>query len=232
MTRRWVKEELKKNPVQDFFIKLIKYLKANRQNFLVGVAVFIILGLAGFFIIRTRVLENRYATQSFSEAQEAYSRFNYDRVIEKSNEIKEKYKNARIMDHVYYLKGMSYYEKQDFEKSAQVLFNASEKFSQSNIFDEILVSLASSYEQNQNFEEARDVYTQVSEDSYLKPEALAGEARIYELIDETDRAVEIYNRLQSRYQNTYWGETAAKRLYILGEVQEEVQEFQPDIQLR
>lgn len=231
MTRRWVKEELKKNPVQDFLVKLIKYVREHKQNFIIGVIVAVALGIGTFLIIRARILENRYAAQAFSSAQQSYSQFNYDAVIQKCDEIEEKYGNAEIMDQVFYLKGMAYYDKEDYETSTRILARAAEEYPESEIISEIRIALASGYEQNDFLKKALTQYERVEEDSYLKPEALSGEARIYELMDQEERAIEVYNNLQSSYSNTYWARTASERLSALGVEEEETGEFQPDIEL-
>ncbi|MGM0441301.1 MAG: tetratricopeptide repeat protein [Elusimicrobiota bacterium] len=232
MTRKWVKDELKKNPAQDFLVKLIKYIREHKQSFIIGAVTAVVLATGTFLILRARMLENRHAAHEFSRAQEAYSRFNYDKAIEKCEKVEENYGNAKIMDQVLYLKGMAYYEKEDFNRSAEVLSSAAAEYPESKIISEIIISLASAYEQLDSPKEALKQFTKIPEDSYLKPEGLAGEARIYELTEEENSAVEIYNRLQRNYSNTYWGEFASKRLKALGAAPEESEEFQPDIQLK
>ena len=107
-----------------------------------------------------------------------------------------------------------------------------------NVYDkntemsEFRISLAEIYEDLGKFKEALEQYKKIEEKSYLKPESIAGIARISEINGNMDEAIDHYTKLHSHYVNTYWGHFASERLAVLGVKPKEKKDYVPDIQVK
>ncbi|MFW6172127.1 MAG: tetratricopeptide repeat protein [Elusimicrobiota bacterium] len=231
MTKKWVKDELKKNPINAFIIKVVDYVKKNKNNVTIGIVIVIIMGLFIGMMARRRILANKEASELFAAAQNLYDRYKYEETIDKLNEIYKNYRNTKIIDQVLYYKGLSFHKQGELEKSKQILEQASKNYKNSEILSEIKITLGSVYEDLGEYEKAVQKYKTVSEDGYLKPEALMGMARIYEIEKSTAKAVEVYKRVQSHYVGSWWEEMAKKRLSELGVEIESDKELTPKLNI-
>ncbi|MFC2061821.1 tol-pal system YbgF family protein [Elusimicrobiota bacterium] len=232
MTRSWVKKELKKEPLEAIVGKMIDYSKANKNNLLMGVAIVGIIGLFAGVIIKNKITENKQAVKMFAMAQNDFYRFNYKKAIKNFESIEKQYGSVEIMDQVIYLKGLCYYRQGDYEVAGRVFSGGIEKYKKSNIIMELRLSLGIVYEDLGEMDKALDQYGRIEDNHYLKPEAFAGMARVYESQNKIKEAINEYTKLQSHYVNTYWGNVATQRLAALGVGSEENKGYIPEIDIR
>ncbi|MEA3506882.1 MAG: DUF2989 domain-containing protein [Elusimicrobiota bacterium] len=216
MTRRWVKEELRKNPIRDFIVKVIKYFRDNKNYFYIALAIVAVIGLFIFVTVRNRREANRDASLIYAEAQDAVSRFNYERAIERLEQIETAYGNTKVVDQALYLKAQVFYKRGDMEQAAVILKDAVDRYSKSKIKPEMLVMLGSAYENLQRYDMAEASYIRIKEESYLYPEALSGMARIKYEQENIQEAINLYTRVASHFTGTYWGDKAKEILAHLG----------------
>ncbi len=231
MTKKWVKEELKKNPVENIIVGLIDYFNKSKNNILAGLIVVVIIGLFIGAIIKNRIKENRNASKLLAFAQNDFDRFNYEAAIKKFNEIERNFRSSPIMHQVLYFKGLSYYRQGKLQQAEKELKKCISEFKKNKIVSEGRLSLAAVYEDMEKYEEALTQYEAIKDNEYLKPEALTGAARLYELMGKKEDAVNTYNKIQSHYINTYWGNFAKSRLSALGVKPKQSEEFSPEINL-
>jgi len=229
MTRKWVKEELKKNPLENAVIKTVDYVRNNKNNVIAALVAVLVIGLFAGVIVRNRINESREAARILAFAQNDYSRFNYNAAVEKLKNIEQKYSSAKIMDQVVYLQGLSYYKQKNFQKAKKVLEKAAVKFKDSKILPQIKITLGAVYEEINDYDKALEQYKQIDENHYLKSEALTSAARIYEVTGKTQKAIETYTKINAHYPNTFWGNFASERLSALGIRQPEEKEYQPQL---
>ncbi len=219
--RRWVKKELKKDPLRSAFFSILKYIREHRKGAAVSAAALLLLAGLSVVVIRDVMRQRNEAARLFSAAQTEFSRFNYDRSAQLCREILDSYPRSGISDHALYLKGLSYYKMEELGKADEALSEASERYSGSEIAPEIILSRGNLLEEKNDYENAIRYYRKVPDRHYLKPEALAGEARALELTGRKSRAVEIYRRISARHPDTYWAEFAGGRLEDLDTSREE-----------
>lgn len=216
MTRKWVKDELKKNPVADAVMVTAKYATDNKNNIVIGIVIIVIGILFVTVVIKNKMKETKSALRIYSFAQNDFNRFNYSSAIEKYTSIEKEFSNTSIIPQVKYFKGLSYYKQGNLQKAENILKNCLRKYKKSKIVSQVRITLGAVFEDKGEYEEALKIYSLIPDDEYLKPEALSGMARIYEIIDKKSEAVEIYTKLQSHYVNTYWGNYAKERLESFG----------------
>lgn len=229
MTRRWVRQELKKNPAANFVVVIVNYIAKNKNSVIMG---FAITGLIGLFIgvvIKNRIKENKEAIRIFVFAQNDFYRFNYKEAIKKFSSIEKNFSSTKIMDQVIYFKGLSYYRQGNLEQAERTLIKSINEYKKSKIISECRLSLAVVYEDLGKNDKAFEQYDKIEENDYLRAEAMAGMARISEMTGKTDKAVDIYTRLQSHYVNTYWGKFADERLIGLGIKPRKIKEYEPEV---
>jgi outer membrane protein assembly factor BamD (BamD/ComL family) len=229
MTRKWVKEELKKNPLEKVVIKAVTYTVENKNNVLIALVILIVIGLFAGMIIRNRIMEGKEAARLFAFAQNDFDRFNYQAAIDKLSNIENKFGRTSIIDQVLYLKGLAYYKKGNYEPAEKAFIKCISDHPKSKIISETRISLASVYEEAEQYMKAIQQYSGIPENDYLRPEALMGIARLHEIQGNTQEAIKAYTSLQSHYVNTYWGNFASKRLALLGVKMPKTKEFVPEI---
>ncbi|MBN2406305.1 MAG: tetratricopeptide repeat protein [Elusimicrobia bacterium] len=232
MTRKWVKDELRNNPLERLVYSGIDYIKNNRNNFLMGLAVTGVIGLFAGVIVKNRISENREASRIFAIAQNDFYRFNYGDAIEKFSTIEKSFGSSRIVDQVGYLKGLSYYRQGNLPQAKATLEKILSEHKKSKFRAEIIISLAAVCEDMQEYEKALELYDKIEEGNYLKPEALTGKARIYEIKNDMESAIGMYTGIQSHYTNTYWGTLASERLAALGVSPKPLESGIPDIDVK
>ncbi|MFC2048762.1 tetratricopeptide repeat protein [Elusimicrobiota bacterium] len=225
--RRWVREELKKNPIAVFVIQAIVYVKNNRQNLMVTLVGIVVIGLFAGVIIKNKINENREAGRIFAFIQNDFYSFNYKKAIDKIKDVENKFGSAKIMDHVIYLKALAYYRMGKTEEAIKILEECINSYQKSKVIDNMRLVLATMMEETSKYDKAFLEYDKIGENSYLKPEALSGQARIAELQGDTKKAINIYKVIQSHYVNSYWGNFAKTRLLLFGVNPIEAQEFIP-----
>ncbi|GEM_PF-6175998 len=230
MTRRWVKKELKKNPLEKAVISAIKFVRKNKNEVVVALGVVLLVSLFGIMIIRDRIRQDKEASRIFTAAQADFENFNYGASIEKLKQVTRDYPRTAIIDHAYYLKALAFMEEGENEKAHEVLMRLVVEHPNSGIINEIRIALAMSYEEEEEYERAAEVYGEIDEGSYLKAEALTGQARAYDSLDREEEAVDLYQRVKTSYPHTYWEEFADLRLREMGvEVEEEIS---PELEIR
>jgi tetratricopeptide (TPR) repeat protein len=230
MTRTWIKNELKKNHLEQIIINCINYYKSNKNNVFVGMMIIIILVLFAGMIIRNRYKETQEASKLFVFAQNDFDRFNYNEAIKKFNDIEKNYGATSIMPQVLYFKGLAYYRQGNYDE-AEKAFKKSINTRKNKIVSEVRIALASIYEDMNKYDMALEQYNIIEDNEYLKPEALTAVARIYELTVRNQQAIDTYTKIQSHYVNTYWGNFAKQRLAALGAAKESDELF-PELDLK
>ncbi|MFH1414831.1 MAG: tetratricopeptide repeat protein [Elusimicrobiota bacterium] len=228
MTKKWVKDELRKNRLENAVISSIKYAKENRNNIYVVIVSVIVIFLFIGVVVKNRGKETIAASKLLAFAQLDFDRFNYDAAIKKIDNIEETFKTTSVIPQALYFKGLSYYRKGNHEQAREIL----EKcigFRKNKIEPEARLSLATVCEEMGKYEDALEHYNNIKDDHYLKPEALMGMARIYELTKRTEEAIDVYTKVQSHYVNTYWGNLAGMRLYAFGIGPKETEKITPEI---
>ncbi len=231
MTKKWVKEELKKNPLEIIIITTVNYFRENKNNIFVGIVAVIVVGLFAAMVIRNKVKETKEASKLFAFAQNDFDRFNYKEAIKKYSRIEKSFRNISILPQVLYFKGLSYYRQYKLELAEKELKKCIAQSGKNKIVSEARMALAAVYEDMEKFDEAINQYSMIKDSDYLKPEAFMGIARIYELMRKDEEAVEIYTKIQSHYINTYWGNFAEDRLIAFGVKSKEKDEFTPELSL-
>ncbi|MFC2091534.1 tol-pal system YbgF family protein [Elusimicrobiota bacterium] len=216
MTRKWVKNELRKNPLEKAVLGAVDYYSTNKNTVFVGIVVCIILFLFAAFALKNRIDENKKAAQLFAFAQSDYDRFNYSSAVKKLANIEKSFSTASIMPQVFYYIGLSYYKQGDADKAEEYFKKNIDRYKNNSIIDQVKLSLAFLYEDTQRYDEAIGYFQKIDDGHFLKPEALTGIARINEINQNIDEAIDIYTKLQSHYVNSYWAQFAEKRLNALG----------------
>ncbi len=216
MTKRWVKEELRKNWIKTIVLKFVTFAKENKNNLLAAGVVIIIAILFTGGIIRNKIEDNKNARRLYSIAQNDFNRFNYDAAISRLIEIEKNIPKAKIMDKVLYLKGLSHIKQDNLSEAEITMRRAVDGHPNSRIISQIRFAMAFIYEEQGNYEKALIEYAAIPDNDYLKAEALTAEARINELQGRTQEAINLYTRIQSHYINTFWGDFATSRLSALG----------------
>ena len=216
MTRKWVKDELRKNPLQNMVFGAVDYYKGNKSNISVGYVILLVIGLFVGMAVRNRIQETNQASKIFTFAQNDFDRFNYKEAINKLNDIEKKFAHTKIMPHALYFKGLSYHKQGQLDASMNSLAKCITEHPKSKIISLARLSLAAVHEEIGNTEAALSEYNLIDDNNYLKPEALAGMARIYESTGKTEEALNVYKRMQSHYINTFWGNFAENRLIAFG----------------
>ena len=216
MTRRWVKEELRKNPLQNIVLGAVDYYKENKSNVSVGFVILLVIGLFVGMALRNRSKETDQASKIFTFAQNDFDRFNYKEAIKKLNDIEKKFAHTKIMPHALYFKGLSYQKQGKLDEALKSLTKCIDEHPKSTIISLARLSLAAVHEELGNYEQALSQYGFIEDNDYLKPESLAGIARIYENTGKREEALDIYKRMQSHYINTFWGNFAENRLIAFG----------------
>lgn len=216
MTKRWVKQELRKNWVKTSILKIVIFTKANKNNLLAAGVIIVVVALFVGVIIRNKIEDNRNASRIYAFAQSDFHRFNYEATINRVNEIIQNFPNVKIMDNVLYLKGLSHIKMNNLSEAKITMRKALDEHPKSKIVSQIRFALAFIYEEMEKYEEALKEYAAIPDNDYLKPESLIAEARINELQGRTQEAIRLYTRIQSHYANTFWGNFASSRLSSLG----------------
>lgn len=219
--KKWVKEELRKNPAEQFLLHIIGFVKANKSRIISMGAVLLVILLVSLLYLRVRSNERSEAAVVFARAQSDFENFSFSEAASALARIIEDYPRSGILDQALFLKGSSYYELGDLERSSELLSEALEKFPRSRIRAEIAHSLAEVMEEKGEFSMALEYYLMVPDAHYLKPSAEYATARIYEIADEPEKAIRVYTRLSAHYGNTFWGEFASKRIGALSEATSE-----------
>lgn len=231
MTRRWVKQELKKNPIENIVIYIVNYYTENKNNVFVGIVVVIVICLFIGVSIKNRIKETRQASKLFAFAQNDFDRFNYSAAIKKFNDIEKKFRSTSIIPQVLYFKGLSYYRQGNLQQAEDALKKCINEFKRNKILLEVRLSLAMVFEDMKKYDQAVAQYNMVDDNEYVKPEALTGAARMYEIMGKREEAMDAYTKLQAHYVNTYWGNFAKDRLSALGVKPKLSEEFLPEIDL-
>ncbi len=217
MTRKWVKQELKKNPLEKFVLRVVEFVKINKNEVAMGVIALVVIALFIGVMIRQRIQSNREAGRIFAAAQADFQSFRYEEAIDKLKTLKREYPGSRIEKMSYYLKGLAYTMQGDDERAAEVFEAALESHSRSAISEHINISVAKVYENLQRYEDSVEQYGLVEQEHYLYPEALLGMAAVYEIKGDKYRAADIYRYIQLNYPHYFWGEISSLRLSALGE---------------
>lgn len=216
MTRKWVKNELKKNPVENLVVGAINYYNENKNNVFLGLVVVVVIGLFIGVAIKNRIKETMDASKLFSFAQNDFDRFNYSAAIKKFNHIEKKFQNTSIIPQVLYFKGLSYYKQGNFQQAENAFIKCINSSKRNKIISEVRLSLAMVFEDMKKYDQALEQYNMIGDNEHLNPEALTGAARIYEIMGKQGEAVDVYTKIQAHYVNTYWGNFAKLRLQALG----------------
>jgi hypothetical protein len=97
MTRRWVKKELRKNPVRDIVVKVVKYFRSNKNNFYITVGAVVVMLLFVFVIVRNKIEDNKKASLIYAQAQSDFYRFNYKAAVQKLETIEKQFKSPGLL---------------------------------------------------------------------------------------------------------------------------------------
>ena len=214
--RRWVKKELKKDPLRNALAATVRFVKRHRRG--TAAALVLIAAAAGSLAVSAhrRAQQRDEASVLYAAAQAEYSGFNYEEAAKLSAEIIETYPRGGINDLALYLKGMSHYRLEDYEKALEALISASRDHPRSAISPEVNLAAAEIYEETGDYENALIYYERIPDRHYLEPAALTGKARVRELKGEYAEAVSLYRRISAHHLNTFWSEFSSKRLEVLG----------------
>ncbi len=217
MTRKWVKEELKKNPLEKIVIKAVGIVKSHKNEVVTGIVALVVVALFIGVMIRQRIQKHREAGRIFASAQVDFQSFRYNEAIEKLKTLKSEYPGSKIEDMASYMKGLAYKMQGDYENASKVFENALENHRKSEVSEHIIVSNAKVYENIGRYKDALEQYNRITQGHYLYPEAQLGMASVYEIVGEEDKAANIYRALNLNYPHYFWGEIAYLRLEALGE---------------
>ncbi len=214
------KKELKEDEVKTFLVRASTYLKENYTIVIIAIAV-IVVAFIGFNLYRYRqnlVLEesnklftfaiNLYERGLMTE-EEAQRREEYLReAIRNCEQILRDYPNADIAPIALYLQGNAYYLLNDFDQSITIFQQYIETTPNNIEKAKGYAALGYAFE-NKFFYERTDqsildqamrAYERAIDlggDSYIAYEAMLSKARLLELMDQKEKAVEIYEKVMA-----------------------------------
>lgn len=212
---KWIKGELKKNPVEIILVGSVNFVRENKTQVLTASAVCLLILFFALAYFRARSVERTEAAKVFASAEMDFANFNYTDAASKAARIPEDYPRSGILDQAFYMMASAHYERGEIEKSIDLLKEAAGKFKRSSIRAEIYHTLGELLEENGDYDLALEAYSNLPDNHYLKPSADYSRARILELQDDLDSALKEYTRISAHHPESFWGEFASTRIRAL-----------------
>jgi len=210
------REDIKKDPLQEWTRISLEWIAANRQTFfsIAGtVAVVVIIFafmVANFHNLRKQAWEKYSSGQNWVYANKPAN------AIGLFNEVLENYSHTPAATYALLSKGNVLYSQKNYPEAIDSFKKCLERNPPKIILPFVLTALGSAQEDSGDYASAIATYKKVISDfpdHYLSPKMYESLARAYELSLNPDAAKEVYEKIITMFPGTYWSEKARQRYH-------------------
>ncbi len=218
MPTQWVKQEAKRNEVAVFLNKLLNYFLENRERtytFLTVLGALIVLGIFFlFYFIRI----NEQCLEQLSMAQSYVFRNTPQQALPITEKILKNFSYSRYIPDAIYLQGEIFYQLQKYPEAEQSYQKFLKKYGSKPMSPLSLAGLGHAQEEQGKYQEALASYQKFLDkhgENFLAGDMFQSEARVYELLNQPQKAKEVYEKIVLLFQDPYWKSFAEKRLAMI-----------------
>lgn len=218
MPRQWVKEELKRNEIAVFVSKVVNYFIGHREQAYTFLAVAGSLIVLGIFFIFYYVRINAQALERLSIAQSYTFRNSPEQALPVTDDILKNFSYSRYIPDTLFIRGEILYQLQKFSEAEEIYKRFLKKYPKKKFAPFVLASLGNVLEEEGKYDEALATFQKFLNeygDHFLAGDIFYSEARIYELLKQSQKAKEVYEKIILLFPDSYWKNLAEKRLTLL-----------------
>lgn len=208
------REELKKDPLQEYFKQALEWIEGHRQTFYSAVGTVVVVAVVAAFIVTNFKNLRKQAWERYSSGQNAMIMQNWDGAIGTFDDVINNYGRTPAATYALLSKGDVLYRKGDYQGAIASYKLCLEKNPPKIILPLVLISMGTAQEDAADPNSAIETYKRFTSefpDHYLAPKAYESLGRAYETTLNPDAAKGIYEKIITLFPGTSWAETARLR---------------------
>ena len=218
MSKKFVRNELRKNLLAKNVGKTVKWALNNKENMGIGLLVLTIFVIFIFVVIQYNNKMNEKAFEILSQGENQYYQKKYQEALTSFKNIYDDYKNTKAVPFALFYEGCLLYDRENYEDAIKKFKNYLTNYRNKFVTPEVLNCMGNAYEQLDNYIEATTVYKKFIDefdDHHLTPTVYQGLARAYLELGNKQEAVYIYKKIGKLYNNSIWAELATSKIKTL-----------------
>jgi predicted negative regulator of RcsB-dependent stress response len=221
MTAEISKEVLRRNPVADWTIAAIEFIRANRAVAVGAVAIALAGGL-GFgayaWYQERQEADGRRALIAVSaklRTEKPGETANRDEALKLLQEVASTHAGTLAAEEALVRVGNYQYEAQKFDEAIAIAAKYLQEYPRGRY--RVMTAISKAYAEEGKGKPDVAIQTLLEITSASKDDPLVGEAllnlgRLYETQKKSDEALKIYSQVSERYPNSHWGQVALQRM--------------------